>query len=217
MSGAGGSSDESAELARLFSKLNSAMSHTDDSAESYRAWRLAIREVERGAGKLGEECGDRDLSGVYSPWAFMSDEERNAAWGEYQAVALRSSFPEELPPPLDEGDEEEDEDEVDEEEGEADSRWEETMELEPLRVERACQWCGRDQMPDVPRLLACSGCKTTFYCSAQHQKNHWKGDHKAICRRHDVAKTYTPGTQVCPVAFAAWMRARLRRECRGAS
>lgn len=41
-----------------------------------------------------------------------------------------------------------------------------------------CGWCGRVDS----NLLRCSGCRETYYCSKDHQIQHYKQSHKNICR-----------------------------------
>lgn len=43
-----------------------------------------------------------------------------------------------------------------------------------------CAYCHQS----APKLQKCGGCKVVWYCSAEHQKLHWKaeGGHKADCR-----------------------------------
>ncbi|GAA6009879.1 hypothetical protein JCM10207_002143 [Rhodosporidiobolus poonsookiae] len=38
---------------------------------------------------------------------------------------------------------------------------------------------------DAPAQMRCSACKTTWYCSAEHQKLVWKGSHEALCGKDD--------------------------------
>jgi hypothetical protein len=44
-----------------------------------------------------------------------------------------------------------------------------------------CTKCGKHRSAGV-KLLKCSGCRTTLYCSVECQKSHWK-THKADCQR----------------------------------
>jgi hypothetical protein len=44
-----------------------------------------------------------------------------------------------------------------------------------------CTKCGKHRSAGV-KLLKCSGCRTTLYCSVDCQKSHWK-THKADCQR----------------------------------
>lgn len=39
----------------------------------------------------------------------------------------------------------------------------------------------QDELPEGQRLMACSKCKETSYCSKECQKNHW-GVHKKSCK-----------------------------------
>ena len=47
----------------------------------------------------------------------------------------------------------------------------------PIRM--PCDGCGASGH----KLLNCSACKATFYCSKECQKRHWKNGHKAECAR----------------------------------
>lgn len=42
--------------------------------------------------------------------------------------------------------------------------------------------CGQCTVCDVDAALKCTACKVTFYCGAEHQRQHWK-DHKPLCQR----------------------------------
>ncbi|XP_048844107.1 egl nine homolog 1-like [Brienomyrus brachyistius] len=42
-----------------------------------------------------------------------------------------------------------------------------------------CQLCGR-----MENLLKCARCRSSFYCSKEHQKQHWK-KHKLVCKEAD--------------------------------
>ncbi|KAG1657238.1 hypothetical protein FOA52_000441 [Chlamydomonas sp. UWO 241] len=57
------------------------------------------------------------------------------------------------------------------------------------QCEDACDCCGRVR-PLAPKLIACSGCKTSFYCGRACQKKHWK-HHKAVCEAHVRAAQMT--------------------------
>eukprot|EP00928_Gymnodinium_smaydae_P043804 TRINITY_DN29284_c0_g2_i1.p1 TRINITY_DN29284_c0_g2~~TRINITY_DN29284_c0_g2_i1.p1 ORF type:complete len:256 (+),score=19.45 TRINITY_DN29284_c0_g2_i1:156-923(+) len=47
-----------------------------------------------------------------------------------------------------------------------------------------CSFC---KSPGAKKLMHCSGCKCTAYCSRACQKNHWKDSHKSECARMGVA------------------------------
>lgn len=47
------------------------------------------------------------------------------------------------------------------------------MSLQPSK----CALCG------VPASLKCAGCKLIVYCSPEHQKKHWKLQHKNACAK----------------------------------
>ncbi len=51
--------------------------------------------------------------------------------------------------------------------------------LDPDRDKRYCELCGKMQ-----NLLKCGRCRISFYCSKDHQKQHWK-KHKLTCREAD--------------------------------
>lgn len=52
------------------------------------------------------------------------------------------------------------------------------------RDRQYCELCGK-----MENLLKCSRCRSSFYCSKEHQKQHWK-KHKLICKEAD--KTQLP-------------------------
>lgn len=60
----------------------------------------------------------------------------------------------------------------------------------------AIQHCNYSRC-DLEATKRCSGCKTTYYCSREHQILDWKeGKHKEICRKiHSVAFDSSQGTQ----------------------
>lgn len=45
-----------------------------------------------------------------------------------------------------------------------------------------CELCGK-----MENLLKCGRCRSSFYCSKEHQKQHWK-EHKLICKEADKAQ-----------------------------
>ncbi|KAM9847679.1 egl nine homolog 1 isoform 2-T3 [Aulostomus maculatus] len=55
------------------------------------------------------------------------------------------------------------------------------------RDKQYCELCGK-----MENLLKCGRCLTSFYCSREHQKQHWK-EHKLICK--DAEKTQVPKQQ----------------------
>ncbi|XP_072247383.1 egl nine homolog 1 isoform X2 [Leuresthes tenuis] len=58
------------------------------------------------------------------------------------------------------------------------------MEKEQSDLERErqyCELCGK-----MENLLKCGRCRNSFYCSKEHQKQHWK-KHKLICKEADKA------------------------------
>ncbi|XP_049456218.1 egl nine homolog 1 isoform X2 [Epinephelus fuscoguttatus] len=60
------------------------------------------------------------------------------------------------------------------------------------RDRQYCELCGK-----MENLLKCGRCRSSFYCSKEHQKQHWK-KHKLICKETDRAqlpkqKTEQPG------------------------
>ncbi|XP_059215033.1 egl nine homolog 1 [Centropristis striata] len=52
------------------------------------------------------------------------------------------------------------------------------------RERQYCELCGK-----MENLLKCGRCRSSFYCSKEHQKQHWK-KHKLICKETD--KTQPP-------------------------
>ncbi|XP_061644969.1 egl nine homolog 1 isoform X1 [Phyllopteryx taeniolatus] len=52
------------------------------------------------------------------------------------------------------------------------------------RERQYCELCGK-----MENLLKCGRCRSSFYCSKEHQKQHWK-EHKLICK--EVDKTQPP-------------------------
>jgi hypothetical protein len=55
-----------------------------------------------------------------------------------------------------------------------------------VNEDQGCTKCGKHQSADV-KLLKCSGCRTTLYCSVECQKAHWK-THKPDCKRILLSK-----------------------------
>ncbi|XP_061693075.1 egl nine homolog 1 [Syngnathoides biaculeatus] len=47
------------------------------------------------------------------------------------------------------------------------------------RERQYCELCGK-----MENLLKCGRCRSSFYCSKEHQKQHWK-EHKLICKEVD--------------------------------
>lgn len=60
-----------------------------------------------------------------------------------------------------------------------------------------CAVCGK-----TDGLMACSRCKTTMYCSAQHQREDWKR-HKPLCKAPSAAKPSQPTDVIASMAAAA--------------
>ncbi|CAB1455334.1 unnamed protein product [Pleuronectes platessa] len=50
------------------------------------------------------------------------------------------------------------------------------------RDQQYCELCGK-----MENLLKCGRCRSSFYCSKEHQKQHWK-KHKLICKEADKAQ-----------------------------
>lgn len=50
------------------------------------------------------------------------------------------------------------------------------------RDQQYCELCGK-----MENLLKCGRCRSSFYCSKEHQKQHWK-KHKLICKEMDKAQ-----------------------------
>ncbi|RXN09407.1 egl nine -like protein [Labeo rohita] len=55
--------------------------------------------------------------------------------------------------------------------------------LDPDPDKQYCELCGK-----MENLLKCGRCRISFYCSKEHQKQHWK-KHKLTCREADKTKT----------------------------
>lgn len=55
--------------------------------------------------------------------------------------------------------------------------------LDSDREKQYCELCGK-----IENLLKCGRCRISFYCSKEHQKQHWK-KHKLTCREADKTKT----------------------------
>uniref|UniRef100_A0AAQ5YVB7 hypoxia-inducible factor-proline dioxygenase n=1 Tax=Amphiprion ocellaris TaxID=80972 RepID=A0AAQ5YVB7_AMPOC len=53
---------------------------------------------------------------------------------------------------------------------------------EQERERQYCELCGK-----MENLLKCGRCRSSFYCSKEHQKQHWK-KHKLICKEVDKAQ-----------------------------
>ncbi|CAN0570446.1 unnamed protein product [Laminaria digitata] len=49
-----------------------------------------------------------------------------------------------------------------------------------MKALAVCVKCLNESKPRQS-LLWCSGCRTVLYCSAAHQKEHWR-HHKTFCR-----------------------------------
>ncbi|KAM7409034.1 hypothetical protein PAMA_002650 [Pampus argenteus] len=54
------------------------------------------------------------------------------------------------------------------------------------RDRQYCELCGK-----MENLLKCGRCRSSFYCSKEHQKQHWK-KHKLICKEADKAQQQLP-------------------------
>nr|XP_043902474.1 egl nine homolog 1 isoform X2 [Solea senegalensis] len=50
------------------------------------------------------------------------------------------------------------------------------------RDRQYCELCGK-----MENLLKCGRCRSSFYCSKEHQKQHWR-EHKLICKEADKAQ-----------------------------
>ncbi|KAL0983657.1 hypothetical protein UPYG_G00130880 [Umbra pygmaea] len=68
------------------------------------------------------------------------------------------------------------------------------LDLQRERERQYCELCGK-----MENLLKCGRCRNSFYCSKEHQKQHWKM-HKLICkeseRRAQDSKQKPAGPQV---------------------
>ncbi|XP_052468401.1 egl nine homolog 1 isoform X4 [Carassius gibelio] len=69
-----------------------------------------------------------------------------------------------------------------------------TTALDPDQDKQFCELCGK-----MENLLKCGRCRISFYCSKEHQKQHWK-EHKLTCIEADKTKTVpqTPHQQEKP-------------------
>ncbi|XP_071390638.1 egl nine homolog 1 isoform X1 [Centroberyx affinis] len=56
------------------------------------------------------------------------------------------------------------------------------MEKQSAIDRQYCELCGK-----MENLLKCGRCRNSFYCSKEHQKQHWK-KHKLICKEADKAQ-----------------------------
>ncbi|XP_051945552.1 egl nine homolog 1 [Xyrauchen texanus] len=63
--------------------------------------------------------------------------------------------------------------------------------LDAERDKQYCELCGK-----MENLLKCGRCRISFYCSKEHQKQHWK-KHKLTCRESDK-NTIVPQTPQQP-------------------
>lgn len=64
------------------------------------------------------------------------------------------------------------------EEFEAKDAMEQTNHKPHVNVMRKCAYCNKSDT----KLLRCGRCKTTYYCSKECQKPHWK-KHKKVCKK----------------------------------
>jgi len=62
-----------------------------------------------------------------------------------------------------------------------------------------CAHCTAISQPNGQPLLQCSGCNSVFYCCAEHQKIHWKEDHKKQCKKLRKERRKTRDEVVRPV------------------
>lgn len=60
------------------------------------------------------------------------------------------------------------------------------------RDRQYCELCGK-----MENLLKCGRCRSSFYCSKEHQKQHWK-KHKLICKEADKIHKHKPGQEPAP-------------------
>ncbi|XP_056464950.1 egl nine homolog 1 isoform X3 [Gadus macrocephalus] len=66
------------------------------------------------------------------------------------------------------------------------------LDLERERERSYCELCGK-----MENLLKCGRCRSSFYCSKEHQKQHW-GTHKLICKEADTAAAAQQGPKQTP-------------------
>lgn len=62
------------------------------------------------------------------------------------------------------------------------------------RDRQYCELCGK-----MENLLKCGRCRSSFYCSKEHQKQHWK-EHKLICKEADGAQNPKHKSEKPPAA-----------------
>lgn len=62
--------------------------------------------------------------------------------------------------------------------------------------ERICAIC------EAPATKRCSGCKSSHYCSADHQREHWVGGHKRLCLNRESARENGFDAETQSVVFA---------------
>ncbi|XP_026210037.1 egl nine homolog 1 isoform X1 [Anabas testudineus] len=60
------------------------------------------------------------------------------------------------------------------------------------RDRQYCELCGK-----MENLLKCGRCRSSFYCSKEHQKQHWK-KHKLICKEADKAQLSKQKPELAP-------------------
>uniref|UniRef100_A0A8C6TBF2 Egl-9 family hypoxia-inducible factor 1a n=1 Tax=Neogobius melanostomus TaxID=47308 RepID=A0A8C6TBF2_9GOBI len=73
-------------------------------------------------------------------------------------------------------------------------RQQQQSELE--RDKQYCELCGK-----MENLLKCGRCRNSFYCSKEHQKQHWK-EHKLKCKEADKAQQQKQAEQAVRQATA---------------
>lgn len=62
--------------------------------------------------------------------------------------------------------------------------------VEAPMEEKKCDNCGKQPLGKDVKLKMCSACRTTWYCSTQCQRQHWKS-HKPNCRPFSQSTTVT--------------------------
>ncbi|KTF94677.1 hypothetical protein cypCar_00005727 [Cyprinus carpio] len=71
-----------------------------------------------------------------------------------------------------------------------------SRESERLERERQyCELCGK-----MENLLKCGRCRSSFYCSKEHQKQDWK-KHKRVCKEADKQQQTPPAEELSPVQY----------------
>ncbi|XP_061816790.1 egl nine homolog 1 isoform X2 [Nerophis lumbriciformis] len=68
----------------------------------------------------------------------------------------------------------------------------EKQQIDLDRDRQYCELCGK-----MENLLKCGRCRSSFYCSKEHQKQHWK-EHKRSCKEAEKTQTQPPKQEQPP-------------------